>query len=595
MLEIINYNTAPVLQVRNATYPFAVVNVATVTALRTTEPSYAGQVIMLLGHTTAGIGGGNFRYDATDTTTADDNGLTIVTSGGKRWKRILDDNGVISVDQFGDTSNSTVDHSAIVQAAIDYAGITDKAISFTSGRIYNLSGVQLKPKSPTNWNSQAGSNPWRIYGNGCIIVNGATSTTETPSLYYSGLTPAIGGSAAYGEFGLGVFIYDVVFRSTSGFGIGYKHVRAGNLNINGCEFLNHEVGVKLLGTGGCGFRDSKFSPKSNTGKGIWCAKLPADSYSVNYTREEDGWNDGIHVDKCSFGGGGVGFEYDGSTAESVVTIKHCILTSQKESAIYVKSPCANFLLESSWFEFHDDPNCKIIRITAETKSGGLFESEGTFKIKNCYISGYNGTFDYMVHNTGSRSLIFTENKIQLNSGTVYNGVIWSNVGAGGSFNDAQTLTPTRTTNLNSQGKISFANSDLTLGKNNVYYMQDGTNKFLLRPTTENAPSGSTEFTLYKYTNVYSPQWAYVGANWLHNISPVSRTNPTGIVVDFNTPHIGYTWSGNPVTLTHGFDGNGMTSSPTCYITHNTLLGVDESRFYSQREFGKVIMYDNREE
>lgn len=92
MLEIINYNTAPILQIRNATYPFAVTAIATIAILRTTEPVYNGQIITLLGHTTAGVGGGDFRHDLSDTST-DDNNFTIVTAGGKRWKRIIEENG----------------------------------------------------------------------------------------------------------------------------------------------------------------------------------------------------------------------------------------------------------------------------------------------------------------------------------------------------------------------------------------------------------------------------------------------------------------------------------------------------------------------
>lgn len=64
------------------------VSIKDIATLRTTIPTSDGQIITLLGHTTAGIGGGLFRYDASDTTTVDDNGLTIVTSGGKRWVRL---------------------------------------------------------------------------------------------------------------------------------------------------------------------------------------------------------------------------------------------------------------------------------------------------------------------------------------------------------------------------------------------------------------------------------------------------------------------------------------------------------------------------
>lgn len=82
-------------------------SVQSVTSLRNTEPTLDGQVISLLGHTTAGVGGGLFRHDAGDTTTADDNGLTIVTTGGKRWKRILD--GFIDSDMFGGDAKKVVE------------------------------------------------------------------------------------------------------------------------------------------------------------------------------------------------------------------------------------------------------------------------------------------------------------------------------------------------------------------------------------------------------------------------------------------------------------------------------------------------------
>jgi hypothetical protein len=65
----------------------ALLGVENVATLRTTEPSFDGQVVTLLGHTVDNIGEGQFFHDASDTTTADDNGLTIVTTGGKRWKR----------------------------------------------------------------------------------------------------------------------------------------------------------------------------------------------------------------------------------------------------------------------------------------------------------------------------------------------------------------------------------------------------------------------------------------------------------------------------------------------------------------------------
>ena len=64
-----------------------VAQVSTIADLRNTNPIVDGQQIELLGHTNPGVGGGIFWHDASDTTTADDNGVTIVTAGGKRRKR----------------------------------------------------------------------------------------------------------------------------------------------------------------------------------------------------------------------------------------------------------------------------------------------------------------------------------------------------------------------------------------------------------------------------------------------------------------------------------------------------------------------------
>ncbi|EEF4971185.1 hypothetical protein GLY36_07985 [Salmonella enterica] len=61
----------------------------TIDNLRAIEPTVENQLINVIEHTDGiGIGGGFFEYDSTDNTSADDDGITIVTSSGKRWKRI---------------------------------------------------------------------------------------------------------------------------------------------------------------------------------------------------------------------------------------------------------------------------------------------------------------------------------------------------------------------------------------------------------------------------------------------------------------------------------------------------------------------------
>lgn len=67
---------------------------ASVAQLRNTEPEQPGQRIRTIAYYSAFApemprGGGDFEYDADDTTTPDDGILTIVTTNGARWKRVL--------------------------------------------------------------------------------------------------------------------------------------------------------------------------------------------------------------------------------------------------------------------------------------------------------------------------------------------------------------------------------------------------------------------------------------------------------------------------------------------------------------------------
>lgn len=79
-----------------------------VSTLRTIEPDDNNQRIFVVTHT-SGVtvgdsgdsGGGWFYADLTDSATNDDNGVVIVTSGGKRWKRDLSEVRGITPKMFG--------------------------------------------------------------------------------------------------------------------------------------------------------------------------------------------------------------------------------------------------------------------------------------------------------------------------------------------------------------------------------------------------------------------------------------------------------------------------------------------------------------
>ena len=127
--------------------------VNSVAVLRTTEPSYDKQIITLLGHTTSGLGGGDFRADFSDATTADDDGATIVTNGGKRWKRVTSFN--FSVKDFGAFGDNSTDDKLAIQKAEDFLNAiylvsgVKQTLYFPSGS-YEITGKLFK-KSGVVW------------------------------------------------------------------------------------------------------------------------------------------------------------------------------------------------------------------------------------------------------------------------------------------------------------------------------------------------------------------------------------------------------------------------------------------------------------
>jgi len=120
--------------------------VSDIVALRATEPTFDGEQISLLGHTIPAIGSGVFYFDASDTTTADNNATVIVTAGGARWKRDIE--GEVSVEMFGsipDWDGATgTDNTTTLQAAIDYA-IANSSKLKVSGRYMHSGLVAAAP------------------------------------------------------------------------------------------------------------------------------------------------------------------------------------------------------------------------------------------------------------------------------------------------------------------------------------------------------------------------------------------------------------------------------------------------------------------
>lgn len=108
---------------------------ASVAAIRALDHTKVTNVF-ITGHTDASDGGGGaYRFDPTDSTSADNGGTVIVANDGARWKLAPD--GAVTVKHFGAKGNGIADDTAAIRAARAYgytyvpAGtyiITDQAI-----------------------------------------------------------------------------------------------------------------------------------------------------------------------------------------------------------------------------------------------------------------------------------------------------------------------------------------------------------------------------------------------------------------------------------------------------------------------------------
>lgn len=85
--------------------------VTNVTQLKQLSSSSPSKFAMTLGYYTAGDGGGAiYRYDSTDTSSADNNGTILVANDSARWKMVV--RGPIRAKQFGVVGDGVTDDAA---------------------------------------------------------------------------------------------------------------------------------------------------------------------------------------------------------------------------------------------------------------------------------------------------------------------------------------------------------------------------------------------------------------------------------------------------------------------------------------------------
>jgi hypothetical protein len=118
--------------------------------------------VVLKTNYVAGDGGGLFRYDANDTTTADNGGIVIVDAAGNRWKRQYEGNDIYAI-WFGVIADDATDNTTALQAAFNAAANKTLVLprgTFRSGRIIGTAPLTVVGVSAdeTIWKRKADSN-----------------------------------------------------------------------------------------------------------------------------------------------------------------------------------------------------------------------------------------------------------------------------------------------------------------------------------------------------------------------------------------------------------------------------------------------------
>lgn len=115
--------------------------VTSIAGLRTVG-SAGRNLVLVAGYYSAGDGGGGiYRLDTSDTTTADNGGTVIVSSAGGRWK--LRHHGDVSVKQFGARGNGTTDDTAAINAAVAFVVGLKQPLHFPAGTYLVTSTISL--------------------------------------------------------------------------------------------------------------------------------------------------------------------------------------------------------------------------------------------------------------------------------------------------------------------------------------------------------------------------------------------------------------------------------------------------------------------
>jgi|688.fasta_scaffold102223_4 hypothetical protein len=223
--------------------------------------------VVLKNNWVSGDGGGLFRYDAGDTTTADNGGTVIVDAAGNRWKRQFSAGEAMTLEMFGGgpaVASNTAAFNAWVAAV--KAGTASRTLDLGTGtyafltktdRIDNageiiISGQGISTVVTRAWtSSDVKEGLFHAYGSTQLSASDFAAGTAAGGSYGGSLITLEASSSAAPDFSLISHIY-----CTSYSGVSAKTISAataanpGVFTSNAHGYSNGDFVVYLYGTGG---------------------------------------------------------------------------------------------------------------------------------------------------------------------------------------------------------------------------------------------------------------------------------------------------------------------------------------------------------
>ncbi|RKN74844.1 right-handed parallel beta-helix repeat-containing protein [Paenibacillus ginsengarvi] len=194
---------------------------------------------------------GYFKYDNTDTTSLDNTGTVLVTTSGRRYKRVIETD-YLNVTWFDTKGDGSTDDTAAIQNADNTAAALSKRLYFPAG-VYMAYGLFIN----VPWYSDCGAilqnnspesskyNFIRMTGKDGLTLEGLTfdgNVSADPEAWKGNYDAFTGAIACYIRDSTNIILRGCIFRNSF----------MSNLRIENCHSVGVETCILLHARGGSG-------------------------------------------------------------------------------------------------------------------------------------------------------------------------------------------------------------------------------------------------------------------------------------------------------------------------------------------------------